>query len=441
MPVPLLVTLLATFILLPTLFGWALVGPARPWTDELAGALGLIGFSALLTNFLLSGRFPAVADGPGIDRTMRWHQLAARVLTIGLLIHPFFYTVADGPAYLRPDDLTRAGMLGLGPWSMVSGVLAWVLLGALTLSSIRHDDLPYRYETWRLMHGICATLVAALGLQHALAAGRYAAHPAVATALVGLAGIALLTLIWINLPRPLLLARRPWRIAGLRPTGLATWELALEPVGHPGLSFHAGQFAWLKLDRGPFARRENPFSIASAPAETGRLRFLVKEAGDFTRGIGALPIGAPAFVDGPHGHLFIDGRPEPGVVLICGGGGVAPAIGIIRQAAASGDHRPMLLLYGNRVEAQILAREELTALAAEGWLEVVHVLSNPAAGWAGAAGQLDADFIVEHGARAAAAGWLFVLCGPTPMLDAAHAALHRLRVPHSRILSERFTFG
>jgi predicted ferric reductase len=29
------------------------------------------------------------------------------------------------------------------------------------------------------------------------------------------------------------------------------------------------------------------------------LRFLIKEAGDFTRQIGTLPLGARAFVDGP----------------------------------------------------------------------------------------------------------------------------------------------
>jgi len=62
--------------------------------------------------------------------------------------------------------------------------------------------------------------------------------------------------------RPLGLARRPWRIASVRPAALRTWELVLKPVGHDGLRFQAGQFAWLKLDRGPFVRREHPFSIA-----------------------------------------------------------------------------------------------------------------------------------------------------------------------------------
>jgi hypothetical protein len=43
-----------------------------------------------------------------------------------------------------------------------------------------------------------------------------------------------------------------------------------------------------------------------------------------------------AFVDGPHGHLSLDGRSEPGIVFLCGGVGVAPALSMIREAAARG---------------------------------------------------------------------------------------------------------
>ena len=381
MPAALLLALLALAMLSPVLLGWMLVGPARPWHDEVAGALALLGFAALLLDFVLSGSA-----------------------------------------------------------AIVTGMLAWFLLALLIITAIRRDDLPCRYETWRAMHGLGALLVAGLGLHHALTAGRYAAHPAVAGALWALLGLALLTLVWVYLMRPLSLARRPWRLASVTPAALATWEVVLEPVGHAGLDFHAGQFAWLKLDRGPFARREHPFSIASAPAEGSRLRFLVKEIGDFTRGIGALPPGARAFVDGPHGHLCLDGRSEPGIVFLCGGVGLAPALAMIREAAAGGPQRPMLLVYGNRLEAQILAHGELAALAAEGWLEVVHVLGEPPAGWRGEIGQLDASLIARRCGAAAVAGWLFVLCGPTPMLKTARAALRGLGVPGARILAERFTY-
>ena len=97
----------------------------------------------------------------------------------------------------------------------------------------------------------------------------------------------------------------------------------------------------------------------------------------------------------------------------------------------------MLLLYGNRVAEQIVAGEEL---AVREGLEVVHVLSEPPEGWTGETGQLDAALIARRCAAPAAAGWLFVLCGPAPMLRVARMALRGLGVPASRILAERFTY-
>jgi predicted ferric reductase len=428
-------------IILPWLLGWALVGPARPWRDEIAGAAGLLGFAALLGTFALSGRFRPITDPLGMDRTMRWHQamgIAASLLL--MLAHPFLYSLPDGPAFTRPDDPGHALVLGLGGAAIATGLLAWLLLGLLAVTAMGRDRLPYRYETFHAAHGLLALAVVLLGTHHALGAGRYSAAPALAALWLAMAGLAAATLLWVWLIRPLGLARRPWRIAAIRPAALRTWEVVLEPVGHAGLDFQAGQFAWLKLDRGPFSRREHPFSIASAPAEPARLRFLVKEAGDFTRRIGALPPGARAFVDGPHGHLVAAGRPEPGLAFLCGGVGLAPALAIIRDEASRPAPRPMLLVYGNRLAGQILAGEELAALAATGRLDLVHVLGEPPPGWAGESGQLDAALVARRCAGAARAGWLFVLCGPPPMLDAAGRGLRVLGVPRGRILAERFTY-
>ncbi len=434
----------AVLVMLPVGLGWALVGPARPWPDELSSALALAGFAALLLEFLLSGRFRVISRGIGIDRTMRWHQVFARVLTVALLVHPLLYSYntyqVSGPGLwqaLPPGDPARAGVLGLDGGSTLTGWLAWMFLLALTGMAIFRDSMPYRYEAWRLMHGLTAAAVALTGLHHALHAGRYSAMPALAAYWAVLVGLALFTLLVVYLVRPLRLSRRPWRIAAIRPAAERIWEVVLEPQGHPGLDFRAGQFAWVRLDCSPFSMREHPFSIASAPTPDGRLSLLIKEAGDFTRTIGALPVGARAFVDGPHGHLTIEGRREPGLCLIGGGVGVAPLLSVLRGARAAGDMRPALLLYGNRHEGQILVREELAAMPG---LETVHVLQEPPPGWAGATGMVSNAFVQEHCAAAAREGWLFLLCGPPAMMRQVRQGLRALGVPAGRILEERFVY-
>lgn len=448
MTAPQLVAAYVALVLLPVVLGWLLVGPARPWQDEFATVLALTGFAALLLEFLLSGRFRLISGRIGIDRTMRWHQAFARVLTLALLLHPFLY---DYQAYrqsgvlpasaLAATDPARAAVLGLDGWSAATGWVAWMMLLCLTGLAMFRRATPYTYEGWRVMHGLTAAAVALTGLHHALTAGRYSGAAPLAAYWAVLVGLALFTLVEVYVLRPGRLARKPWRIASVFPAAERSWEVTLMPEGHDGLAFQAGQFAWVRLDCPPRSVREHPFSFASGPAEPGgRLRFLIKEAGDFTRGIGRLPVGAPAYVDGPHGVLVTEGWQGPGIAFIAGGIGIAPMLSMLRTAQAAGERRPMLLLYGNRHEGQIIAREELATMAGAMPLETVHVLSEPPAGFEGATGMLSRDLVRERCAGPAREGWLFVLCGPPPMLREARAGLRALGVPASRIREERFVY-
>jgi predicted ferric reductase len=440
MPVVVLLPLLLLALLLPAGLALVLVGPARPFADEASSLAALVALAALLLTFLLSGRLRAVSGRVGIDRTLRWHQALAWALLAVLLVHPWLYTTPEGAAFARPDDVARAGSSGLDGRSMATGWIALLLLALLVLTGRFRDSLPQRYETWRAMHGPWAMIVAGLGVEHALWAGRYAQHPAVAASLLGLAGLALLSSIWVRLVRPLALARRPWRVAAVGRIAERTWEVVVEAAGHAGRKFRAGQFVWLKLDRGPFSLREHPFTIASAPQAPGRLGFVIKQAGDFTDRIGTVPVGSRAWIDGPHGTLLIDGRDEPGVAFLCGGVGIAPALSILRDALARGETRPMLLVYGNRRASEVVAGEELAALSRAMPLRVVHVLAEPPPAWDGESGLLDAALVGRLCREPAALGWLFVLCGPTPMLKQAVPALQALGVPDRRILAERFSY-
>ncbi len=427
----------ALLVVLPVALGWWLIGPARPWLDEASSAIAMMATAALLLEFLLSGRFRVISAGIGMDRSLRWHQVFAQILTLAALLHPLFYLTPSGAAFQRPDD--PGAVLGLDAASLISGALAWLLLGLLILTAIRRDDLPYRYEVWRVSHGLGAALLAGFALHHAVTAGRYSGAPALMAYWAFMLALALGSLVAVYLLRPWRLARRPWRIAGLERTGDRLWSLTLEPDGHAGLAYRAGQFAWLRLNCSAFSMREHPFSIASAPSDGAALRFLIKEAGDFTRQIGALPIGARAFVDGPHGALCLEGRREPGIFMIAGGAGLAPMLSLLRDAAARGETRPITLLYGNRHQGQIMAAAELAALAMRQRLDLHHVLQEPPPGWTDFAGMMTPELIQAEATQAAREGWVFLLCGPGPMIRATHQGLAALGVPRRHILEERFS--
>jgi len=432
-----ILTAYALLVVLPVALGWWLIGPARPWLDEASSAIAMMATAALLLEFLLSGRFRVISAGIGMDRSLRWHQIFAQILTLAALLHPLFYLSPSGAAFERPDD--AIAVLGLDAASLISGALAWLLLGLLTLTAIRRDDLPYRYEVWRVSHGLGAALLAGLALHHAISAGRYSSAPALMAYWAFMLALALGSLVAVYLLRPWQLARRPWRIAALERVGDRLWSLTMEPDGYAGLAYRAGQFAWLRLDCSAFSMREHPFSIASAPSDGAALRFLIKEAGDFTRQIGTLPLGARAFVDGPHGALCLEGRQEPGIFMIAGGAGLAPMLSLLRDAAARGETRPITLLYGNRHQGQSMAAAELAALTGRLRLDLHHVLQEPPPGWTGFAGMMTPELIQAEATQAAREGWVFLLCGPGPMIRAAHQGLAALGVPRRRILEERFS--
>ena len=72
-------------VTLPLLLSAWVGGPPRQFHQELASGLGILAFSMILVEFILSGRFRAISNDVGMDVTMRFHQVMARTaLAFGL---------------------------------------------------------------------------------------------------------------------------------------------------------------------------------------------------------------------------------------------------------------------------------------------------------------------------------------------------------------------
>ena len=436
-PIMLLVAYVAVALLPLGLAAWQGL-PPRPFRDEFSSALAMVGFSMLLVEFVLSGRFRWVSGRIGIDVTMRFHQLVARSLAVFILAHPFMYSLPMTSP--RPWDTTGELTLSLSGSPLVSALIAWLLLASLVLIAVFRRDFPYRYETWRLMHGFGAALVALLALHHVLDGGRYSNAPGLAMLWLVMVVVALSTLLQVYLIRPLIQLRHPFRVVSVKSIALKIWEVVIEPEGQSAFSYEAGQFVWLTLGRSPFAITEHPFSMSSCPADAPRVSFVIKEVGDFTRTIGSVPIGTPAYLDGPHGNLVMQGKSGAGVAFIAGGVGLAPIISILRQLREERDPRPLKLIYGNRVANQIMYECELNDLKTDLNVQIHHVLSEPPPGWTGAVGSIDETLLGRILGPEGRHTWLHVVCGPAPMIVSVETSLSRLGVPRHLVLSEKFSY-
>ncbi|MFB2764431.1 ferredoxin reductase family protein [Marinobacter shengliensis] len=434
-----LVLIVAYFaaVTLPLVLSVWLGGPPRQFHQELASALGILAFSMILVEFILSGRFKAISNGVGMDVTMRFHQTMARIALVLALVHPFLYqgTPAGGQ---RPWDPTRQLTLTTDFFALVPGIVAWLLLTGLVVMAIGRAQLGYRYETWRLLHGLGALLIAVLLLHHTVYGGRYGSHPVMTWVWLVMTGVAVGSLLMVYLVVPWRQKARPWRVTEVVRLTPKQWQVTVLPDGHDGLEYQAGQFVWLNVGHSPFSMKENPFSIASAPAAGPEVSFMIKELGDFTQTIGEIEPGTVAYLDGPYGNLTVDGRQEPGIALIAGGVGLSPLLSILRQLRLTGDPRRVKLIYGNRIIDQVAYRKELDeTLGAE---NIVYVLSEPPEGWQGEIGVIDGPLIDRVFAVGDFRDWAFVMCGPNVMMDVVESHLIKRGTPARRILSERFNY-
>lgn len=412
----------------------------RPILNDLASGIAMVGFAAVLMEFFLLGRIRPMSTVLGSDFLMQAHQLFARTAGIFIVLHPFFYSVlgaapkAYDPSFAQSTSLTGA--------SFFSGILGMLLLLAIIFSALNRNAPGSNYDRWRKWHAIMAVGVAITGLHHVLDGGRYAQLLGVKVYWWALFGLALASLCTIYFIRPLLQSRARFRVKEISNMALKTWKLVLEPFNHHRFEFKPGQFAWLRL--GSASRHaDNPFSISSASNTNGEIVFLIKEVGDFTASVASTPLGSAAFLDGPHGHFQIPQQAES-IVMIAGGVGIAPFVGLLQDLANKSDPRPVRLITGNRLPEQAIELSKLVNVSKLRDFKEIQVLGEPGPDWKGRTGQLDFETlkkILEDEAIAPLRGnAIYMVCGPAPMIDATETALVRLGVSLEKIISEKFQY-
>jgi predicted ferric reductase len=249
---------------------------------------------------------------------------------------------------------------------------------------------------------------------------------------------ALLLLGHVRLIKPLMMKRRPYRIIDRRSEGLRTWTLTFEPVGHSGMTFKPGQFAWLTIGPTPFSMQQHPFSISSSAVRPGRVEFTIRELGDFTSTIRDVKVGSSAFVEGPYGAFVPDLTSSRGLVLIAGGVGIAPMMSILRTLNDTKDQRPVILIYGSGNREGAIFREDLLELQKTLRLKITFVLENPDDSLSTESGRIREDLLDRHIPEDASGALEYFICGPAPMMDMVERYLDRAGVPSRLVHSERF---
>jgi len=404
----------------------------RPALVEVSVALGFAAFAVIAAQFALVSRFQASSRPFGTDALVQFHQYIGGIALALVVAHPLLLN-ATGMSWSAWNPAHGGLAVGSGAISL------WALVFLVATTVIRRR-LHLSYERWQRLHLALAMLTGLAMLVHALAVSGYSSAAPVQFALLTYAGASGLVTLHYRLVRPFRLGQRPWEVVTNVDAGGSTRLVRVRPIGHPGLRYEPGQFAWLITGRTPIWGQQHPLSIASSaePSHDGALEFSIKALGDWSaQVVPALTAGARVWVDGPFGAFTSERKAGQGFVMIAGGIGIAPMRSMLLTMRDRGDRRHVVLFFAVHDESRLIFRDEIERLRASLNLTLVCVFEVPPPGWSGEGGQITSDMLRRH-LPPQFARYHYFVCGPPPMMDAVERSLVELGVRAASIDSERF---
>ena len=423
-------------VLIPVFIMFIEPRPAgREFWRELSVSLGFIGLAMLALQFVLTARFKRLRAPYGADIVYHFHRQISLVALTLILAHPILLFI------FSPDTL-KLLLFWSAPWRARAAVTALLALFAVVGLSIWRKKLKIEYNRWRIWHGIFASAAVAFAMVHVLLVGHYVALPWKRALWVAYGIFWVGLLIYTRIIKPILLLKKPYQVTEVKRELGNTWSLTIEPIGHKGIRFLPGQFAWITVRNSPFADAEHPFTISSSAEEQRTLTFTIKELGDFTSTIKNLQAGEKVYLDGPMGSFSVDRHPHAKeFVFIAGGIGITPMISMLRTLADRKDERKLTLIYANKDWDQVTFRGETEELKSKLNLRNFYVLENPPENWQGEIGFVNQDILLKCLPDFYQRNKMEIfICGPDPMMNAVEKTLDNLGVWSGDFHSERFDF-
>jgi ring-1,2-phenylacetyl-CoA epoxidase subunit PaaE len=147
----------------------------------------------------------------------------------------------------------------------------------------------------------------------------------------------------------------------------------------------------------------------------------------------------------PMGHFTLDfhSKNKFHYVMVTGGSGITPIMGLAKSVLVNEPQSKITLLYCSRSEEQIIFNKQLTELEGKypGKIKVIHHLTQPSGNWTGFKGRLDGEKI-KHAVTQynfpEAEKVVYLTCGPQGLMETTLATLSSLGINTETVLRENF---
>jgi predicted ferric reductase len=409
--------------------GW--VGDPLQWVSQILSLLVLTTFALVL---LIAARNRTIERiYGGLDKSYLLHGKLARIAWFGMILHPFLLI----PSLVSKGYPFWSVLVPVGPWpagfeaARAFGVAAYygfIILVLLTLS--RRVDYQIWLSGHRLM-GLCFLF----GFVHTLMANSDVRNYEPLrdwTVFVGLVGI--LSWLYKLLGYGSLAQRYRYEVESVREMGSEILELNLLPLG-ARMNYEPGEFAFISIQGSKEVPSEpHPFSISSTPTWY-RLRFSIRQAGNYTKKLSALKPKDKVMVYGPYGEFTSYQLDEFKKQVWVGGGiGITPFLSMAHHESTYEDRKEVHLIYGVKAREQAVYDAEIAA--------AVSAAKQPIDYWLSVSddeGFLTAEKIAAR-LSSPLTDYAFLFCGPPIMMRTLKKQLMEKGVSADQIFFEEFDF-
>lgn len=187
------IALITIFIIAPILIYINGDFPRRSILKEVISIITIVSFFIMLLQFFLSRINRGMLEEHKMKKVINWHKVLGYIFVSVLFFHPFFIVL---PRFFEsgvdPQDAFIKLITSFEIKGFVLGVIAWVLMVLIGITSYFRDNLGMSYITWRLTHGYASVLFISIASLHVIDMGRHSNTAMIWT-------ISILTIIAISL--------------------------------------------------------------------------------------------------------------------------------------------------------------------------------------------------------------------------------------------------
>ncbi|MDP4182579.1 MAG: ferredoxin reductase family protein [Bacillota bacterium] len=406
--------------------------------------LGSMAYTWLIFEFILSARPKFIERYFGLDKFYRFHGLMAIIAVTMVFIHKILFTDLMG-------EFSTSEMGDKAFYIYLAVIfLALIFMADLVVKKIKplykfrkimEKIKVAKYEYQVAIHNLSVIGLVLMFIHVMMTYGAKSnllIRSVYIFYFVGGIGFYL----YHKVIRLLILKNRRFIIKGIKKESETMYSLNLVPENGKIFNYKPGQFGFVRIFSKNIKAEEHPFSFSSEPTNNDYVSVTVKELGDYTSSIKNVVEGDKVFLDAPYGNFsYIDKKGEDGIVLICGGVGITPALSILRYIFRNDKSKKVTLIWGINNQSELINKVEFEKMAKEMQNFYFTPVMFKDDTWEGERGVINKEKILSilknNSMDVYKQG--YYICGPSIMLNNVLRALKDIGIKRRFIHYEKFS--